>query len=71
MSEIQDLEAYENEPPPIETAKQGATRRNYKRANLRRREMALDGTARRKFYATRNKPSLPKLKCLEADHDQG
>ena len=67
MSELQDLEAYEVEPIAIENAKHAASKRNSRHVVRRRREMALDGTARRSFYETGNKPSLPKLKCLEAD----
>lgn len=67
MSELQDLEAYETEPVAVETAQQAASIRYARRFRPRRLAMALDGTARRGFYATGNKPSLPKLKCLEAE----
>lgn len=66
MSEINDLEAYEFVPPPIESAQAASGRRNMRKAAPRMGQRGNEEAMRRHWLdgSRRQQPSLPKFKCL-------
>ena len=65
MSDLDELEF--DGRVRVDSKRAAASHRNGLKGISKMQVLAGAGHARREFYATGNKPSLPRLKCLEKD----
>lgn len=66
MTDLDELE-FDYSSVGIDSNRAAAGRRRFAKVIGAMRENSAKEVSRRSFYATGNKPSLPRLKCLEKD----
>jgi hypothetical protein len=66
MTDLDELE-FDYQRVQIDSKRSAISRRSGTKAFRKMMEKSSDASSRRGFYATGNKPSMPRLKCLEKD----